>query len=299
MTDKDLIKKLNSLKNIKPEAEWKTSNRDLLLSQISNSGAVNLSAWKIFSINFNSFIKAASQPAYALGVFVLLLIGGSLFSHEVLNSAKPNDSLYIARIISERAKLTTVLNTNDRNKLAVRFALEHAQDISNILADSSFNTEENKDQVARLNESFNEEIETAKNKISYLTPKKVIVEEDKNIIATETDLFLIAGNDKDNHGLQVVDNVENQKSELTIISPIKKTELVPATPSSTLTKANNEKASTTENSPEDIIVNAPLNISSSSNLITDSILNEAKQLSENKDYGKVSEKLREVGELIK
>lgn len=299
MTDKDLIKKLNSLKNIKPEADWKTSNRDLLLSQISNSGAVNLSAWKIFSINFNSFIKAASQPAYALGVFVLLLIGGSLFSHEVLNSAKPNDSLYIARIISERAKLTTVLNTNDRNKLAVRFALEHAQDISNILADSSFNTEENKDQVARLNESFNEEIETAKNKISYLTPKKVIVEEDKNIIATETDLFLIAGNDKDNHGLQVVDNVENQKSELTIISPIKKTELVPATPSSTLTKANNEKASTTENSPEDIIVNAPLNISSSSNLITDSILNEAKQLSENKDYGKVSEKLREVGELIK
>ncbi len=221
MTDKDLISKLNTLKTIKPDSAWMTSNRDLLLSQISNSGARDLSAWQIFVINFNSFAKAIAQPVYALGAFVLILISGSLFSHQVFSGAKPNDSLYIARIISEKAKLNTMFNSDERNKMAVQFATEHAQDISNVLADPKFNTEENKDQVAKLNASFNQEIKTVQSKISYIIPKKNVADNSETPKATNTDTVLMAGTEKATSGLQVLDAKVENKTEDSIINEAK------------------------------------------------------------------------------
>jgi len=293
MTDKELVKKLNSLKSIKPEADWKVSNRDLLLSQISNSGACDLSPWKTFSINFNSLMRVAVQPAYALGVFALVLVTAGVFGHNAFSSAKPNDSLYIARIISERAKLSTVLNSEDRNKLAVKFALDHAQDISTVLADPTFNNEENKDQVAKLNANFNREIDTAKNRISYLTPKaqapeiKGVSELDLKEITTttEADLFAIAGSEKDNKGVQVVENAAIKTAAIKNLTP------------TTASKSLEIKVAT--ETEEIVSLTTPTSSSALRTEKTDSILDEAKQLSENKDYEKVSEKLREVGELIK
>lgn len=227
MTDKDLISKLNTLKTIKPDSTWMANNRDLLLSQISNSGARDLSAWQLFVINFNSFAKAIAQPVYALGAFVLILVSGSLFSHQVFGSAKPNDSLYIARIISERAKLNTMFNSDERNKMAVQFATEHAQDISNVLADPKFNTEENKDQVEKLNASFDQEIKTVKSKISYLIPKKVATLEEPK--ASTSDIVSMAGSDKATSGVQILEakvatpevKAPEVKSEETIINEAK------------------------------------------------------------------------------
>jgi len=168
MTEKDLIAKLNKLQEIKPDSAWLASNRELLLSQVSNSGAREISPWQSFVINLSSLANAASKPAYALGVFVLILLGSSAFSHQIFNGAQPNDSMYIARIISEKAKLNTVIDTKERNILAVQFATEHAQDISSVLADPAFNKEENQDQVAKLNENFKREITAVKNHIDYI-----------------------------------------------------------------------------------------------------------------------------------
>ena len=205
MNDKALIAKLNKLKAITPDSDWKSSNRELLLSQISNSGAHELSAWEVFVINLSSVAKALSKPAYALGVFALVLVSGSLFSHQIFGGAKPNDSLYIARIISEKAKLNTILNPEDRNKLAVQYATEHAQEISAVMADPEFNNENNKDQVAKLNDNFNQEINNVKSHISYLSTK---VENTDNVIkgaeiklaATGTDTVKIASELKDKDG---------------------------------------------------------------------------------------------------
>lgn len=270
MTDKELITKLNSLKNIAPDANWLANNRELLLSQVSNSGARELSAWSLFVINFSSLAKAASKPAYALGAFVLILLTGSIFSHQAFSSAKPNDSLYIARIISEKAKLNTVFNSDERNKLAVQFATEHAQDISAVLADPQFNTDENKDQVAKLNESFNDEINSVKTHISYLSPKPAKNKEINNT----NDTVSIAGSLKDNNGVQIFEDT-NLKADVT----------PGAKATSVLNVAATLVASTT--------------IATSTPVSADSVLDEAKQLFEKKDYTKASDKLKEVDEMIK
>lgn len=276
MTNKDLIVKLNNLKTVNPEAEWLTSNRDLFLTQISNSGAEKLSAWEGFVINFRSFAKASSQPVFALGVFLLLLVSSSIFGHKLFSQAKPNDSLYIARVISEKVKLNTVIDTNTRDKMAVQFATNHAKDISAVLADPEFNTEDNQDQVAKLSESFNKEIETVKTKMEKIAAAKPVKEATEveadiaNEISTSSDdkVAIAAGAEVDDKGIQVSAII----SETSVAS-------TSATSSVELELETEEEATSTE----PIIPTVP---------------DQVKEMFEKKEYNNVIDKLNEVEELI-
>lgn len=278
MTNKDLIGKLNNLKTVNPEAEWLTSNRELFLTQISNSGAEKLSAWEVFVINFRSLAKASSQPVFALGVFFLLLVSSSIFGHKLFSQAKPNDSLYIARVISEKAKLNTVMDSQERDKMAVKFATNHAKDISAVLADPEFNTEDNQDQVARLSESFNKEIETVKTRMEKLAVSKPVQEVPVALleVATSSDdeVSIAAGSGIEEQGIQ-----------------ISATPAVPATPAIPGT-------STTSTIPTEPATPAIPAATSTAPAITN-VPDQVKEMFEKKEYNNVIEKLNEVEELIK
>lgn len=285
MTDKDLISQLNSLKNISPDQNWLKSNRELLLSQISNSGARELSVWKVFVINFQSFSKAASQPAFALAAFVLILLSGSVFGHQLFNQAKPNDSLYIARIISEKAKLTTVLNSEARGKMEAQFAADHAQDIANTLSDTNFNNDNNQDQVAKLNESFGREIATVKTRINHLNETSKLEASKLNTASQIQNMtepaVLIANTLKDNQGVQVFEN-----PIASITTPVLDLKKATITPNLDIDKVA-ATLSTDIISQDNVFVDA------------DKILDEAKKLFDEKDYDKAIDKLKEVDEIIK
>ena len=198
MTDRTLIKKLGNLKEIKPDASWLKANRDSLYTQISNSGATDLSAWSSFIINFKSLLKAASAPAVALASIMMVLIGSSVYAHLLLVKAKPNQSLYIAREISEKAKLTTILNTEARDKMAGQFAANNAQDITTVLSDPSFNNEQ---EIAKLNAKFNEEIKTVQKSVAKLEKPAVINK--VATIATNSDEVFSATVGKDKNGVSI------------------------------------------------------------------------------------------------
>ncbi|MFA5024595.1 MAG: hypothetical protein WC523_06620 [Patescibacteria group bacterium] len=285
MTEKELISKLNSLKNINPDQNWLNSNRELLLSQISNSGATELSVWKTFIINLESLAKTSLQPAVAFGVFALVLISGSLFGQQLFTNAKPNDSLYIARIVSEKAKLSLVFNSEAREKMAVQFASNHAQDIASTLADPQFDQAANQDQVAKLNESFNKEVETVKNRVD-----KLATVTDKNpttkITANPDDqIFSASENNKDNQGIQVGESREFNPM-LTFNTSSTNPAVLTATPTLLTTGLT---TTTTTTAPTVIEEDSPAN----------KILDEAKQLFEKKDYTKALDKLKEVDQIIK
>lgn len=279
MNNKDLIAKLNNLKTVNPEAKWLTSNRDLFLTQISNSGAEKLSAWEGFVINFRSFAKASSQPAFALGVFFLLLVSSSIFGHKLFSQAKPNDSLYIARVISEKAKLNTVMDTNARDKMAVQFATSHAKDISAVLADPEFNTEDNQEEVAKLSESFNKEIETVKTKMEKIAAAKPVKEtledevEGEAEIATSSDdeVSIAADGEVDDKGIQI--------SEMLTASTTATTSVASTTASSTV-EIEAEEATSTEA------------------VIAPNVPDQVKVMFDNKEYNNVIDKLNEVEEII-
>lgn len=285
MTEKNLLEKLNNCKNVNPDANWLKNNRELFLAQISNSGANKLSAWESFYINLKCFAKASSQPVFALGIFFIVLVFSSAFSHRIFSQAKPNDSLYIARIISEKAKLNTVLDSKERDKMAVKFATGHARDITTVLANPEFNNEANQDEVAKLSESFNKEIETAKNKIVKINEREAArisapVPSNENTSSTSLenleDIVSIATENEyiDDNGLEI--------SEIEI-----------ATTSSSSEELNIDSASSTlqtaSSTETEIISKKP----------SDQIIDEAKELFEKKDYENVINKLNEINESIK
>lgn len=202
MTDRDLIKKLSNLREIKPDSSWLKANRDSLYSQISNSGATNLSPWTAFVINFKSLVKTASSPAVALASLLLVVFASSSYAHLLLSKTRPDQSLYIAREISEKAKLSTILDTNEREKMAVKFAANNAQDITSVLADPEFNNEE---EIAKLNVRFNQEIETVQRKVAKLEQPLVQKNDTSEPSSTSSDLILSATLEKEDSGLSIND----------------------------------------------------------------------------------------------
>lgn len=272
MTNKEFIAKLSNLQKTAPDAAWLKSNRELLLTQVSNSGADNLSVWKTLLINLSSLAKASVQPAYALGVFVLVLVGGSVFGNQVFSQVKPNDSLYIARIISEKAKLNTIFDTVERDKLAAQFATQHAQEISAVLADPKFNTDQNQAQVAALSASFNQEIINAKSRL---------VEEKKTTVDGDV---AIADSAKNNRGLQVF--VPGQAPD-----SITGTSTAPAAKEGS-EGIKDDKLTATSTATTTIEILEKTESGSD-------ILDEAQKLFDQKEYDQASNKLKEADGVIK
>lgn len=297
MNNRDLISKLNNFKKINPDQKWLDNNRELLLSQVSNSCAESLSVWKILVINLTSLSKAVSQPIYALGIFVLLLLSGSLFSQGLLAKTKPNDSLYIARIIAENVKLNTTFNTAERNKLALQYASGHAQDISAVLSDPEFNTAGNSARVAKLNSSFNEEVKTVKSRIKSLSvsTSDYVENVSKNSNKPETEDLVIADSFKDKQGISLEEN-KNNLSENIIIGSEKVssgTEKIKATGTGDTLNSGVTLTATTTN----------LNSSTSLEIVNtssaaDKILDEAQKLFDSKNYSQAADKLKEVEKII-
>jgi len=287
MTEKDLIVKLNNLKNVNPDSQWLESNRDLLLTQISNAGTVKLSVWKTFFINLNSFAKTAAKPAYALVTLFMILVVGSLFANTVFGGAKPNDTLYIARLISEKAKLGTIFNTQQRDKLAAQFATERAQDISAVLADPEINNNNNQAQIAQLSASFNNEINTVKDHLSRLSSENAGASKSQVSQATNTKIkadqtatgsdgsVSIAGDGKNVNALQIFKD-PNLKANWTATST--------ATSSASSTTAT-----------DTVTIDG---VKTGTSSATQKILDDAQKLFDQKSYQEALDKLKEVDQLI-
>ncbi|MCF7794986.1 hypothetical protein K9M50_01335 [Patescibacteria group bacterium] len=168
---KHLLSQLHNLKDIEPDKQWKAESQEFLRTHISEG--VKSGVFSKVMVWIKDFAKVSSQPAFALSAFVLILITGAFFSNSVLSEAQPNDSLYIARIISEKAQLNMTFNKENRDKLSAQFATNHAKDITNLMNNPEFHEEEgSEDKLANLSEDFNNEINSAKESINNINERE-------------------------------------------------------------------------------------------------------------------------------
>jgi len=235
MTGKELINNLRELKNKRDDNQFLQDNRQLLLAQISNSGTEKLSAWKKFVISFENLAKTSARPAVSIAAFILVILSVGIFGTDYLQSSKPNDSLYIARVFSEKLRVNTTFDEINREKLASKYALSHAEDIVLILSDENFHSEENSQTVARLSEDFKEEINKASVSLSNLEKNNnsdIVVAVDNNdnntnnddtkegeeINNDEDDIMVIAENNREENGIEIaISNEEPVSSSEEII----------------------------------------------------------------------------------
>ena len=287
MKNQNLIIKLKSLNSVEPDKKFLKDNRELLLSQIENSGVEKISTFDRVLLTSENLARLFSRPVFAFGIFVLVLFGANFVSSSVLEKSKPNDSLYVARVISERVKVNTTINQEAREKLAINYALRHAEDIASILSDEEFNNEENSDQVAKLSNDFINEVnkvESGLNRLSSKTQKAATnVEEIVKLATNNNDssevTMTIADNSKDDNGIEIY------IPEEVVVDVV-----ASATTSKEVVATNSEtKATSSEEVGVDLVIQ---------NSVT-SKTNEAKELAEKKDFGAALNKLNEAVESIK
>jgi len=279
MSDNDFLKQLKGLKNISPAASWLKSNREILLSQIANSSAQELTPQRRLLIDVRSFLAAASRPSLVLGSFFLLLLAGvSFFGHLAFSRTKPNESLYIARIISEKAKLNTVFDSEERDKMEVQFATSHAEAITEVLAGTDVNDE---DQVAKLNDSFNKELETVRTKIAVIKKNntQTVAVPSEIPAVSEEDILLTAGNGKDDAGMQIALNNSTTPLASPTAPVLAVDKVTPAETATPTPEVVTEKEVVADKAEE--------------------VLNEAQSLFDHKEYSGALDKLKEVKEMIK
>jgi len=201
MTDKELLKQLNSLKSIKMDSELKESNKRVLMTQISNTISTDFEVkpFNNFFFYVRNVLSMSSKPAMVLSGVFLFVVTSLFLGNDFYKDSKPNDSLYIARVISERARLNTVFSSTERERLAMEFASKHAEDIATLLMDPKFNNEENQEEVAKLTASFRSEIE----KVRMNVEKSENIKTEKPAEKSEDVLVFSASTLKDENGIEI------------------------------------------------------------------------------------------------
>ncbi|MEK7203186.1 MAG: DUF5667 domain-containing protein [Patescibacteria group bacterium] len=274
MDDKELFKKLNNFKNILPDNEWKNSCREILLSQISCGQTVEELEqkkqfdWKIF---FGDLLPQwnkieMARPIWA-GVFVMvLLIICGLTSVYASKDTKPGDSLYIAKIINEKAKFAITFDEKEKTKLNLEFAINRAKEINQLLEKITVVELDKNEKAQKLTFNFKKEINQAKIRLNKMNDVN-------NNQTAEESRFSAA-------------NINKNNQRIEISEPIK----------SELIKTNNN--SSVASKPQDVVETATATVE---NLIkndpqtTNEILNEAEKLFNEK---KISESIDKINESI-
>src|SRR3989339_684291 len=166
--EKELLSQLNKLKNIKPDTAWKNRNREILLSQISSSTVDKIGFFDIFAQKL-SLLRYVSQPVMAVFLIAGVLLGGGFFSLNAAKDTKPGDSLYIAKIISEKTQFALTFNEKKKVKLGIEFAGNRAKEITQVLSEEG----DVEIRVEKLKDNFKKEIAGVKTRLENINNNKI------------------------------------------------------------------------------------------------------------------------------
>lgn len=208
MNEKDLLKKLNNLKKIKPDENWKKNYREVLYSQISagqNSEKPESKIRFIFEeVILGKIFISFTRPIWAttLASILILVVGvGGVYASK---NSKPGDSLYIAKIISEKAQLAMTFDEKGKAKLGLEFATNRAKEITQVLEEQNYPEDQKTQKVEQLTQNFKKEISQVKSRLSNI----------KTSVNQEEDLEVSGANlEKDNQRMELSEQPKVQISQ--------------------------------------------------------------------------------------
>lgn len=281
MQEKELLIKLSSLKTIKPADEWKSKQKDILLAQITGaSDTAEINWFRAFEYLLpQRLVEQVVRPVWAVFLIVVLVFGGGIMSLRAAHDTTPGDSLYIAKMISEKTQQALTFNETSKAKLNLEFASNRAKEITKVIEEPGDGEKEV--QIEKLSQNFKKEITAAKTRLARISPRPLKTE--RQTAKTEADKtssdeeINISGAllEKSDQRMEVSD----QSSQTTQATTDNKTTEEPIAAPATSTSEISNKA------------DEPL-----SNL--ESTLAEAEKLFDERDYSGTVNKIKEVNTLI-
>jgi len=161
---KEIKEQLKQLKQIEPDQDWVRENRSILKSQVESAGLPREASFKEKTLGFfayilKSFRSRIVRPVWAgAAVLLLVLLGGGAIV-QASGDAKPGTLLYYARIAKEKTQIATTFDKKEKSKLSLKFAGEHAKDITEVLDEPGSKDEE---ATKKLSRNFEESLESVK-----------------------------------------------------------------------------------------------------------------------------------------
>ena len=290
MSDKDLLRQLNKLKGIKPDADWRARSRGLLLKKLEASQA-DSGFIQAFKLSISS-LRTISQPVLTVFLIAFIVFGSGFASMKVAEDSKPGDSLYIAKIINEKTQFALTFDEGKKLELGLEFAGNRARELSQVL--NSPEDSAKQERVEKLVSNFKKEINLAKTRIAMINRDegKPDVEEAKEEIieeATEDSAVFSANLGKDENGVEVFEPIDTVSSEDAVETIVEPEEIEVAIDDETVTSTPDilEASTTTEAAVEETIDPNP-----------EQAISEAKELLGMLDYEATLDKLSEADELI-
>ncbi len=221
MTNNDLLKQLNNLKDIKPDPDWKKTNRGILVNQIfgpeTKKTRYEFSWAKIIGERLPlQALRNVSQPAMVVVLVLIFLAGSGVLSIKAAQNTKPGDSLYIAKIVSEKAHLALTFDEREKARLGISFAGNRARELGQVMSQPD-NEPAKQAAMEKLVSDFKKEIDGVKTHLAKISPEanKAAVAEDQGApageepaaeepAAEEGDMPVFSANaEKDNQGIEL------------------------------------------------------------------------------------------------
>ena len=263
MDEKALLKKLNNLKNIEPDSVWKSRYREVLYSQISAGSAAGQpeSNLKIIweSIMPREIFAELAKPVWLTGAACVLILTVGIGGVYASKNSKPGDSLYIAKIISERTQLAMTFNEKDKAKLGLEFAANRAKEITQVLKDEG-QSDASKEKLENLAKNFKKEISQAKGRLTAIKSASQQAKDDEPVFGA---------------------NLEKTDQRMEIAEPAKPVE------------PKNDELKPAAEPPAAVATSTQANASQ-----TDKMLEEAEKMFDEKNYDGTIDKLEEVNKVI-
>jgi septum formation topological specificity factor MinE len=182
MNERDVLKKINSLKDFKPASQWKSAAREDLFLRIKNSSySVKISFWQSVSFEIKNAFSFLSQPAFAV-ISLFVLVCASAFGVSAARTTKPGDSLYAARVFGEKARVAVTIDRQSKAKLEMKYASTRAKEITEVLSKQTSSSDE---KTKRLTEDLKAEIKTVVAKYDEINNNSIAANEPSTASASD------------------------------------------------------------------------------------------------------------------
>lgn len=133
-----IIQQLKEMRQIEPRADWVTSNRELLLSQIKAQSTKKPSSifsyWYlvklIFPMRFLHFIAKPVGVTIIAGLFIIIT---GVYSVNASKGSLPGDILYPIKLTSEKVQISLTFSQPEKTQLRIIYAEERVKEIEKVI----------------------------------------------------------------------------------------------------------------------------------------------------------------------
>jgi len=165
--DDFIIRKIKTLRKIKPDTSWLISQRSFLLSEISRLQEKERKPSLVLPL-FNFNILKIFKPAFAIALLIIILIS-SLATVGVISASQnslPGDLLYPVKTALEKTQYTFTAGSESRTKLSIKFATQRIDEFTRLIDKS-----EKKEEIEKTVKKFTQELVTVQQEINALKEK--------------------------------------------------------------------------------------------------------------------------------